>query len=162
MARAEILKAFRVQFGDVSTRAVDGYLRRAKERWQIEAIAAPSLPAARTQEREAFLAKLDQDVAVFVAAGVLAPITRLRTLEAEVRGLRILRPQEPPVAPPQPPGATTNILNLTLGRSPEDLAHETRLLKRVIAMREGTAQPDPDLDAIEAEGTSLESDRSAE
>src|SRR5205814_504413 len=117
MGRAEILKAFRVQFGDVSTRAVDGYLRRAKEAWAIEAVAGPSLPAARTAEREAFLTKLDRDASAMVAAGVLAPLVGLRRLEAEVRGLRILRPQEPPVAPPAAPGVIINQQNIALGAS---------------------------------------------
>jgi phage N-6-adenine-methyltransferase len=146
MARADILKAFRERFGDVSTRAIDGYLRRAREAFMVEAVAAPSLSESRSQERASFLSDLAHDVQQAKAEGVWSAVASLRKLEAEVRGLRVLRPLVDP-----PPSVTNNNLIVL---TPDEREHRLRLLRRIMDRQSAPA--------LEAEGTEAEPAASAE
>ena len=160
VGRGKALTAFAERYG-CSARTTDSYLRAAREGFAAEAVAAsgPNVAEARAAERAAFIAVVEADIVEAKASGSWTAVTALRKLLADVRGLRLVPTPEAP-APPAA-GVVNNTLNVVLNRSAEDEAHELRLLKRVIALREGVAQPDPDLDALEAEGESLDSDRSA-
>jgi DNA adenine methylase len=151
LVRRDIVPAFRSKFGR-SARTCDEAIAKVKNGWTVQAVEQPT--GDRTAGRLAFVEKLEGDVTDMKAAGSFAAVASIRRIQAAALGY-VAHAPEGPGEQRQPPGATTNIVNLTLNRSAEDIEHETRLLKRVIALREGVAQPDPDLDALEAEGESV-------
>ena len=135
--RQKVLAAFREKFGDVATRTVDDYLRRAREQWIVDAVAPGSLSESRTAERSEFLSEVRKDVAEAKAAGVWNAVAALRRLEADVQGLRVLQPPAG-VAGPAP---TVNVA-VGIQLSPEQREHRHRLIRRVLDGE--AADPGPD------------------
>lgn len=144
MGRQQVLAAFRERFGDVATRTVDDYQRRAREAWPVEAVAPASLPEKRAAERSGFLTELGRDVAEAKAAGVWHAVAALRRLEADVRGLRVLH------SPGAQAGAPTVNVAVGIQLSPEQREHRHRLLRRVLDG--ATVDPAPEGEAAEPVG----------